>query len=113
VKEYTPIMKNDVWDTMLRLEGKLDVSSMWLYKIKHVTYGNIEKFKERLMLREFSQREGVNYEETFSLVTRYASIQVIISIASTMRWIHQMDVKTNFLNEIIEEEVYIEKPHVF
>jgi hypothetical protein len=46
--------------------------------------------------------------------SRYASIQVVISIASVMRWrIHQMDVKTTFLNGIIEEEVYIEKPQGF
>jgi hypothetical protein len=50
----------------------------------------------------------VDYEETFALVVRYASIHVVISIALVMGWkIHQMDVKTAFLNEIIEEEVYI------
>jgi hypothetical protein len=53
----------------------------------------------------------MDYEETFSPVTRYDSIQFVISIASFMRWrIHQMDVKITFLNEIIEEEVYIEQP---
>jgi hypothetical protein len=68
----------------------------------------------RFVVRGFSQKEGVDYEETFSPVTRYASIRVVISIASVMRWrIHQMDVKTNFLNGIIEEEVYIEKPQGF
>jgi hypothetical protein len=62
------------------------VSSRWLYKIKHVVYGSIKKFKVRFMARGFSQREGVDYEETFSPVTRYASIRVVISIASVMRW---------------------------
>jgi hypothetical protein len=52
----------------------------------------------------------VKYKETFVPVTRYASIQVAISSALVMRWrIHQMDVKTTFLNEIIEDELYIEK----
>jgi hypothetical protein len=56
----------------------------------------------------------VDYKEKFSLVSKYASIQVVISIASIMKWrIHQMDVKKKFLNGIIEEEVYIEKPRVF
>jgi hypothetical protein len=90
------------------------VSSRWLYKIKHVANGSIKKFKVRFVARGFSQKEGVDYEETFSPVTRYASIQAVISIASVMRWrIHQMDVKTTFLNGIIEEEVYIEKPQGF
>jgi hypothetical protein len=61
--------------------------------------------------RGFSQKEGVDYEETFTPVGRYTSIRVIISIASEMGWrIHQMDVKTTFLNGVIEEEVYIEQP---
>ena len=53
--------------------------------------------------------EGVDYEETFALVARYTSIRSIISIAAEMGWkIHQMDVKTAFLNGFIQEEVYIE-----
>jgi hypothetical protein len=63
------------------------------------------------MARGFSQKEGVDYEETFAPVARYTSIRDVISLASFMGWrIHQMDVKTPFLNGVIEEEVYIEKP---
>jgi hypothetical protein len=91
------------------------VSSRWLYmNINHVADGSINKFKERFVVRGFSRKEGVEYEETFSLVARYASIRAIISISLVMRWrIHKMDVKTKFLNGIIEEEVYIEKPQGF
>jgi hypothetical protein len=109
VEEYTSLMRNDVWDIVSRLEGKSVVSSRWLHKIKHCRW-YIEKFKARFVARGFSQKEGVEYEETFSLVARYASILAVISIASVMRWgIHWMDVKTSFLNRIIEEEVYIDK----
>jgi hypothetical protein len=61
--------------------------------------------------RGFSHwEEGVEYEEIFSLVNRYPSIRVVISITSAMKWrIHQINVKETFLNRIIEEEVYIEK----
>jgi hypothetical protein len=53
----------------------------------------------------------VDYEETFVTVARYNSIRAVISIALEMGWrIHQMDVKTSFLNGVIEEEVYIEHP---
>jgi hypothetical protein len=114
VEEYTSIMRNDAWDIVSRPKGKLVVSSRWLYKVKHVADGSIKKFKVSFMVRGFSQREGVEYKETIALIARYASIQAIISIASIMRWrIHHMDVKTTFLNEIIEEEVYIEKPQGF
>jgi hypothetical protein len=62
----------------------------------------------------FSQKEGIDYEETFSLVARYTSIRTIKALAAKMKWkLHQMDVKTYFLNGVIEEEVYIEKPQGF
>ena len=90
------------------------VTSKWLYKVKHVADGNIEKFKARFVARGFSQVEGVDYEETFAPVARYTSIRSIISIAEEMGWkIHQMDVKTAFLNGFIQEEVYIEQPQGF
>ena len=61
----------------------------------------------------FYQMEGINYEETFSPVSRYTSIRTIMEIASKNEWkLHQMDVKTNFLNCVIEE-VYIKHPQGF
>ena len=82
--------------------------------VKHAADGNIEKFKARFVARGFSQVEGVDYEETFAPVARYTSIRSIISIAAEMGWkIHQMDVKTAFLNGFIQEEVYIEQPQGF
>eukprot|EP00253_Pinus_taeda_P027439 PITA_27439 len=113
-EEYSSIMKNDVWEVVPRPEGKSVVTSRWLYKVKHAADGSIEKFKARFMARGFSQVEGVDYEETFALVARYTSICSIISIAAEMGWkIHQMDVKTAFLNGFIQEEVYIEQPQGF
>jgi hypothetical protein len=104
VVEYTSIMRNGVWDIVSRLKGNSVVSSRWIYTIKHVVDGSIEKFKVRFVERGFSQKEGVDQEETFPPIFRYASIQFVISINLFMRWrIHQMDVKIVFLNGIIEE----------
>lgn len=112
--EYSSIIKNDVWEIVPRPEGKSVVTSRWLYKIKYAADGSIEKYKVRFVARGFSQIEGVDYEETFAPVARYTSIRSIISIAAEMGWsIHQMDVKTAFLNGIIQEEVYIEQPQGF
>lgn len=113
-EEYSSIMENDVWEVVSRPEGKFVVTSRWLYKVKHAADGSIEKFKARFVARGFSQVEGVDYEETFAPVARYTSIRSIISIATEMGWkIHQMDVKTAFLNGFIQEEVYIEQPQGF
>ena len=66
------------------------------------------------MARGFSQKEEIDYEETFAPVARYTLIRNIMALASMMKWnLHQMDVKTTFLNGVIEEEVYIEQPQGF
>jgi hypothetical protein len=114
VEEYASIMKNDVWEVVPRPEGKSVIGSRWIYKIKHAADGSVEKFKARFVAKGFSQKEGIDYDETFAPVARYTSIRAVISIAAEMGWkIHQMDVKTTFLNGIIEEEVYIEQPEGF
>jgi hypothetical protein len=62
----------------------------------------------------FSQKEGIDYEETFAPVAKYTSIITIIALATKMKWkLHRMDVKTAFLNGVIEEEVYIKQPQGF
>ena len=104
-------MKNDVWDIVLRPEGKSVVTSKWIYKIKHAAESSIEKYKARFVARGFSQKEGIDYEETFAPVARYTSIRSVLALAAVMKWkIHQMDAKTAFLNGVVEEEVYVEQP---
>jgi hypothetical protein len=110
MQEYQSIMKNDVWEIVLRPEGKSMVTSKWIYKIKNAIDGSIEKYKVRFLARGLSQKEGVDYEETFTPISRYTSIKTIISLASVMGCIlHHMDVKSAFLNRVIEEEFYTEK----
>ena len=96
---------------MPRPNDKSIVSSKWIFKTKHSTDGSIEKFKARFVTRGFSQKEGIDYEETFAPVAKYTSIRTILSLETKMKWkLHQMDVKPTFLNGVIEEEVYIEQP---
>ena len=88
-------MKSDVWDVVPRPKGKSFVTSKWIYKIKHTANGSIEKYKEIFVARGFSQKEGIDYEETVAPVDRYTSIRSVLSLATVMKWkIHQMDVKT-------------------
>ena len=74
----------------------------------------MEKHKARILARGFSQVEGIDYDETFALVARYSSIRSILAISAQMGWkIHHMDVNIDFLNGMIDEEVYIQKPKCF
>jgi hypothetical protein len=73
----------------------------------------VDKYKSRVVARGFSQKEGEDHDETFTLVS-ITSIRAIMSLATSMGWsLHQMDVNTTFLNGVIEEEVYIEQPQGF
>ena len=114
VEEYDSIVRNSVWDVVLRPENKSVVSSHWLYKVKQAADGSVEKHKARFVARGFSQVEGIDYDENFSPVARYSSIRSMLALSAQMGWkIHQMDVKTAFLNGKIEEEVYIEQSEGF
>eukprot|EP00253_Pinus_taeda_P023124 PITA_23124 len=108
VEEYDSIVRNSAWEIVPRPKGKSVVGSRWIYKVKQAVDGSVEKYKARFVARGFSQIEGIDYEETFSPVARYSSIRMILALSTQMGWhIHQMDVKTTFLNGVIQEEVYI------
>jgi hypothetical protein len=86
IEEYQSIMKNEVWEIVPRLKNKDGVSYRWLFKIKHAANGSIEKYKARFVARGFSQKEGIDYEETFAPIARYTSIKTIIALVAKMKW---------------------------
>ena len=86
MEEYNSIMKNDVWDIVPRPEGKSVVTSRWIYKVNHVVYGSVEKYKARFVAQGFSLVEGVGYDETFAPVSCYTSIRSLISNEVEMGW---------------------------
>ncbi|GJR61143.1 retrovirus-related pol polyprotein from transposon TNT 1-94 [Tanacetum coccineum] len=76
--------------------------------------GTVDKYKARVVIQGFRQREGLDYFDTYSPVTRITSIRMIIAIAALRNLeIHQMDVKTAFLNGDLEEEIYMNQPEGF
>jgi hypothetical protein len=85
-EEYQSIIKNDVLKVVPRPKNKDVVSSRWIYKIKHAADESVEKNKERFVACGFSQKESIDYEETFSPVAIYTSIRTIISLAMKMKW---------------------------
>ena len=69
----------------------------------------LKNYKAIFVARGFSQKEGIDYEETSASIARYTSIRTIMEIASMMKWdLHQMDVKIAFMNGVIKKEVRIE-----
>jgi hypothetical protein len=76
--------------------------------------GSINKYKAQLVVKGYKQKEGVDYFDTYSPVTRITSIRMLITIVALHKLeIHQMDVKTAFLNGELDEEIYMEQPKGF
>jgi hypothetical protein len=85
------------------------MKSRWVYKTKFSFEGLVEYHKARLVVKGFSQKEGINYTEIFSLVAKMNYIQLILPLATRFRWhIHQMDVKSVFLHGNLSEEIFME-----
>ncbi|KAD2393091.1 hypothetical protein E3N88_40068 [Mikania micrantha] len=86
----------------------------WIFKRKMKADGFIDKYKAMLVIKGFRQKEGVDYFDTYSPVTRITSIRLVLAIATLRNLeVHQMDVKTAFLNGDLEEEIYMEQPEGF
>ena len=95
-------------------EGFRPIGCKWIYKRKKEADGKVETFKARLVAKGYTQKEEVDYKETFSPVAMLKSIRILLSIAAALDYeIWQMDIKTAFLNGDLEEEIYMTQPEGF
>ena len=112
--EIQSMRHNGVWELNELPEGHRPIGCKWVYKTKRDSKGKVEKFKARLVAKGFTQREGVDYEATFSPVSSKDSFRVIMALVAHFDMeLHQMDVKTAFLNGDLNEEVYMMQPEGF
>jgi len=95
---------NGVWDLEEIPKGAKTLGCKWVYKIKHDSRENVEMFKARLVVKGFTQREWIYYNETFSPVSCKHSLRIIIALVAHYDLeSHQMDSKMTFLNGNMEE----------
>jgi hypothetical protein len=112
--EMRSMSTNQVWKLEEILKGDKTMGCKWVYKIKRDYKGNIDRFKVRLMAKGFTQREGIDYNETFSPVLSKDSFRIIMTLVSHYNLeLHQMDVKTTFLNGDLYENAYMAQPKGF
>jgi transposase InsO family protein len=113
-EEMESMKSNQVWELVDLPKGRKAIGNKWVLKIKRNADGSIERYKARLVAKGYTQQEGIDYEETFSPVVRFTSIRLILAIVANLDLeLHQMDVKTAFLNGELEEEIYMEQPIAF
>ncbi|GKD40493.1 zinc finger, CCHC-type containing protein [Tanacetum coccineum] len=108
------IMENNTWVLSDLPPGCKPLCFKWIFKRKMKVDGTIDKFKARLVIQGFRQREGINYFDTYAPVARITTIRLLLDLADIHNlMIHQMDVKKTFLNGDLDEEVYMKQPEGF
>nr|GEV98972.1 zinc finger, CCHC-type [Tanacetum cinerariifolium] len=108
--EIGSIMKNNTWVLSDLPPGCKPLGCKWIFKRKMNVDGTIEKFKARLVIQGFRQKEGIDYFDTYAPVARITTIRLLLALAAIHNLvIHQMDFKTSFLNGDLDEEVYMKQ----
>ncbi|KAL1200820.1 Retrovirus-related Pol polyprotein from transposon TNT 1-94 [Cardamine amara subsp. amara] len=112
--EMGSMSENQVWSLVDLPDGVKAIECKWIFKKKIDVDGNIQIFKARLVAKGFKQIHGIDYDETYSPVAMLKSIRILLATAAYYDYeIWQMDVKTAFLNGILEEDVYMTQPEGF
>jgi len=112
--EIQALQDNNTWKLVELPKGKVAIGCRWIYKIKYKSTGEVERYKARLVAKGYSQKEGIDYKETFSLVVKMVTVRTILALAVSKSWhIHQMDVYNAFLNGDLEDEIYMSLPQGF
>ena len=100
-----------VYEVVPRPKGCKVVGSRWVFRIKCGPDGTIQKYKARVVAQGFTQVENINYNETFAPVAKFASLHAILALATEEDLeVHQMDVKSTYLNGVLQQEIYMEAP---
>jgi hypothetical protein len=112
--EFQALITNNTWTLVPRPPHANVVSGKWIFKHKLHSDGSLERYKVRWVLRGFTQRPGVDFDETFSPVVKPATIRTVLSLALHQDWpIHQLDVNNAFLHGTLTETVYCTQPASF
>ncbi|MCO5554806.1 hypothetical protein L7F22_008341 [Adiantum nelumboides] len=113
--KYNSIIANETWELIELPQGKHALSCKWVYKKKHTTEDPEPKYKTRLVAKGFKQKRGVDFDEIFSPVVKMTTLRLVLGLVATSEdlELNQMDVKTAFLHEDLEEDVYMVQPEGF
>lgn len=113
-EEYESLIKMGTWKLVDRPENSRPISCKWVFTIKRDSTGGPIKCKARCVARGFTQRNGIDYDETFSPVVKFTSIRVFLALAASLSLkVYQLDVKTAYLNGEIDKQIFMTQPDGF
>jgi hypothetical protein len=110
-KEMKSLLANKTLSMKKTPDGVKPVPVRWTFKLKRDKAGNIKRYKAQFVAKGFKQKHEVDYEEVFAPVSRHATVRALLALAASLDLeVEQLDVKTAFLNGILEEEIWAEQP---
>eukprot|EP00253_Pinus_taeda_P005356 PITA_05356 len=111
IEEYQAVIDNNSWKLVDCPQNVKPIGCKWVYIVKYNQKGELENYKARLVAKGFAQQEDIDYEEIFAPIAKWNTIQLTLALAAQKGWkVHQMDVKSTFLNGDLGEEVYTTQP---
>lgn len=114
IEELESILAAKTWDLCPLPDGRVPIGCVFNYRIKRKADGSIDRYKARMCAQGCTQRKGIDYTETFAPVARLSSLRTLLAIvAAEDLELHQMDVKTAFLNGDLTEDIYMKQPKGF
>eukprot|EP00253_Pinus_taeda_P035284 PITA_35284 len=113
-EEMNSLLENKTWELVNLPKGRKALQNKWVYEIKHEGDEKKERYKVRLVVKGFAQKEDIDFTEILSPVVKMSSIRVILGLVVALDLeCEQLDVKTAFLHGELEEEIYMEQPEGF
>jgi len=113
-EELNQFVRNDVWTLVPQPKSQTIIGTKWVFRNKMDENGIVSRNKARLVAQGYNQQEVIDYDETFAPVARLESIRILLAYACAHNFkLFQMDVKSAFLNGVINEEVYVAQPPGF
>ncbi|UYV78459.1 hypothetical protein LAZ67_16001473 [Cordylochernes scorpioides] len=113
-EEFDSLIENKTWELVDPPKGQNVIGSKWVFRRKYSSDGSLERYKARLVAKGYSQKYGIDYEETFAPVVRHSTIRTVLALAVEYDLlVHQMDVQSAFLNGDVKEEIYMTQPENF
>ena len=102
------IEKNQTWTLVELPAGAKKIGLKWIYKTKLNELGEVSKYKARVVVKGYSQQQGIDFTEVFAPVARMDTVRMIIALATQRGWkLHQLDVKSAFLYGELKEDVFV------
>ncbi|CAI7775836.1 unnamed protein product [Closterium sp. NIES-53] len=109
--DFKSHMENETWTLTNLPPGRKALDCTWVLRVKTDAEGNLERRKTRLVIKGFQQREGIDFQEVFAPVAKAPTLWVLLASAAVCGWkVEQMDVKTAFLYDMVDQEIYMKQP---